>query len=260
MTETCREMALLIQADLDHELAPAEAARVDLHVQDCSHCTEFQAQMQSLSGRLRRHAPYHAASPTLHAAIRARIAAARPTPPASGLVATLRRSRWSMPRWRQAGPFGAGFAVAAGLALAFVVPGSGGLQDAVVAGHIRALQPGHLLDVASSDQHAVKPWFDGRLDYAPPVKDLRADGFPLAGGRLDYLAGRPVAVLVYQRRQHVIDLFVWPNGSSIDRSQTADSRSGYNVLHWNQDGLVFWATSDLNSKELAAFVKLWQAG
>ena len=130
----------------------------------------------------------------------------------------------------------------------------------MVASHIRALQPGHLSDVASTDQHTVKPWFDGRLGYAPPVKDLKAEGFPLAGGRLDYLAGRPVAALVYQRSQHVVELFAWPDGGHLDHGPAASSRSGYNFLRWSQDGMAFWAVSDLNAQELADFVRLWRAG
>ena len=115
------------------------------------------------------------------------------------------------------------------------------------------------MDVVSTDQHTVKPWFDGRLDFAPPVKDLKADGFPLAGARLDYLAGRPVAALVYQRRLHDIDLFVWPDAGHVTPGPAETSVSGYNAIHWNQDGMVFWAVSDLNSQELADFVMAWRS-
>ena len=114
------------------------------------------------------------------------------------------------------------------------------------------------MDVASTDEHTVKPWFDGRLDFAPPVKDLKTEGFPLTGGRLDYLAGRPVAALVYQRRQHTIDLFVWPDGSRLDRGTAEGSRNGYNFQRWSRGGMVFWAVSDLGAPELADFVRLWQ--
>jgi anti-sigma factor RsiW len=124
-----------------------------------------------------------------------------------------------------------------------------------VAAHIRALQPGHLMDVVSTDQHTVKPWFDGRLDYAPPVRDFAAQGFPLIGGRLDYVAGRPVAVLAYRRAKHLIDLFVWP-GTGPDASRTA---RGYNVVAWSQDGMAFRAVSDLNASELQDFAALWRA-
>ena len=139
-----------------------------------------------------------------------------------------------------------------------MLPRGDGLPDDVVAGHIRALQPGHLMDVASTDQHTVKPWFDGRLDVAPPVKDFQAEGFLLVGGGLDYLAGRPVAALVYQRRQRVIDLFVWPDGRHVDRSSVNSDRGGYNVLRWSRDGMAFWAVSDLSAQELADFARLWQ--
>ena len=132
------------------------------------------------------------------------------------------------------------------------------MADTVVAEHIRALQPGHLMDVVSTDQHTVKPWFDGRLDYAPPVQDFQAQGFPLAGARLDYLAGRPVAALVYQRRQHSIDLFVWPIGQQFDGGPAEGSRRGYNFVRWTRGGQAFWAVSDLNPAELGEFVRLWR--
>ncbi len=166
-------------------------------------------------------------------------------------------TRLPRPSLRGSVPFGAGFALAACLALALLPPrAGGGLPDDVVAGHIRALQPGHLMDVASTDQHTVKPWFDGRLDYAPPVKDFKAEGFPLSGGRLDYLAGRPVAALVYQRRQHLIDVFVLPKVDGIEPAE--GSRNGYNFQRWTQGGMAFWAVSDVSAKELADFVRLWQ--
>jgi anti-sigma factor RsiW len=157
-------------------------------------------------------------------------------------------------------PFGAGAAVAACLALLLLVPSAGGLPEAVVSDHIRALQPGHLMDVVSTDQHTVKPWFDGRLDFAPPVKDFKAEGFPLAGGRLDYLAERPVAALIYQRRQHLIDLYVWPDDGRPGHGPESGSRSGYNFMHWSDGGMSFWAVSDLGAGELEDFVRLWRAG
>ncbi len=255
----CDEMRLLLQADVDGELAPAEAARVAAHTAQCAACAETQARLLALSQRLRSEVPYHPASDALRAAVRAHIAAATPN--------STDRSAASTPWWRrlprlrvgQGVAFGGGFALAACLALALALPRGGTLADTVVADHIRALQPGHLEDVASTDQHTVKPWFDGRIDFAPPVKDLKADGFPLVGGRLDYLANHPVAALVYGRRKHVIDLFVWPDSSPLTRGTAEGSRNGYNFVRWQQDGMVFWAVSDVNAKELADFARRWRA-
>ena len=228
----CGEMHLLVQADMDGELAAAEAARVGAHLSTCAECTALQARMIALSGRL-RDMPRHAAPASLR----------RPGP---------RRATWTAARLV---PFGAGLALAASLALVFM-PGQGGLPEAVVSAHIRALQPGHLMDVASSDQHTVKPWFDGRLPFAPPVKDLAAIGSPLAGGRVDYVAGHIAAVLVYRHGPHVIDLFVWPGDDAT--LPATGARDGYNFVRWRQQGVSFWAMSDLNPGELADFVRQWQ--
>jgi anti-sigma factor RsiW len=248
---TCTEMQLLVQADVDGELTPAEAARVGEHLQNCPDCAALPQQLTALSARLRQEATYHSAPESLRAAVRARLDAARVPEAAPAPRRPLWATLWAGMRARTAVPFGAGFALAGCLALALVLRPGGGLPDEIVADHIRALQPGHLMDVASTDQHTVKPWFGGRLDFAPPVKDLKEAGFPLTGGRLDYLAGRPVAVLVYQRRQHIINVFIWPESGH--SAPLTTSRSGYNVVRWHQNEMVFWAVSDLDPKELAEF-------
>jgi anti-sigma factor RsiW len=159
-------------------------------------------------------------------------------------------------RWALAGALAAAVLVGVGLALALRTPtATDRLADEATAGHARSLLADHLLDITSTDRHTVKPWFQGRTDFAPPVVDLKEHGFPLAGGRLDFLDGRTAAALVYRRRQHVINLFVWPaNGGETGVREMP--RRGYNLAHWTTAGLYFWAVSDLNAEELAEFARL----
>jgi anti-sigma factor RsiW len=253
-TDRCEEMRLKLQADLDGELEAGDAASVAAHTLTCPDCAATQAELGALSARLRTELSYHAAPARLRQAIEARIAAPVATAPVVVRPPQFRR------RLGFGLSFGAGFALAACLALVMLLPrGGGDMADSIVASHIRALQPGHLMDVASTDQHTVKPWFDGRLDFAPPVKDLAAEGFPLTGGRLDYLDGRAVAALSYRRDKHIIDLYVWPGSNTLDAVFADGAHNGYNVEHWAQDGMVFWAVSDVEAGQLAEFAKLWRA-
>jgi anti-sigma factor RsiW len=255
---TCDEMQLLIQADVDGELPVADAARVAAHLERCPGCAETQAQLLALSRRLRTDAPRYAASQALRDSIDGAIMTAAP----AAMSAARRAKR---PSWQfrlplaSSASFGAGFAIAASLALFLLLPGAGGvLPNDVVSAHIRALQPGHLMDVVSTDQHTVKPWFDGRLPFAPPVKDLTSQGFPLIGGRLDYLDGRLAAALIYKHGKHIINLFTWPDAEVVKPLSSSGSRDGYNFLHWNQDGATYWLVSDVNPRDLAEFVRIWK--
>jgi anti-sigma factor RsiW len=250
--DACAEMRLLVQADLDGELSPAEAARVAAHLDRCAACAAVQAELLGLSTKLAQDAPRHRAPAHLRQQMEARFGAALAPP-----KPRQRPASWWPVSWRPALNLG-GLALAASLALVIVWPQPDGLPDAVVSGHIRALQPGHLMDVVSTDQHTVKPWFDGRLDYAPPVRDLAAQGFPLQGGRLDVLEGRPVAALVYGRRQHAIDLYVVPGSNRPDRPGGTGAISGYNFIDWSEGGMRFWAVSDVSAPELAEFVRQWR--
>ena len=134
------------------------------------------------------------------------------------------------------------------------------LAQEVISSHVRSLLAAHLLDVPSTDQHTVKPWFDGKLKFSPPVHDFAEQGFRLTGGRLDYFHGREVAALVYQRRLHVINLFIWPSESGRNTAVESFTKDGYNVSHWEHDGFVFWAVSDVSAEDLSAFAELQMKG
>jgi anti-sigma factor RsiW len=248
MSKSC-DKALLVQADFDGELDAGQAASLAVHRSECQTCKAIYEQLHDTHQMLRTGLSYHRASPALRRVVSERIAELASATP--GTVAP-RGMRWQ-PWRRMTASFGLGAAIAVSLVLLLQQPGEGGLSDQIVASHVRALQPGHLADVASTDRHTVKPWFDGKIDFAPPVKDLAAQGFPLLGGRLDYLAGRPVAALVYGRAKHSINLFVWPETGAADAAPNISERNGYNMIHWRRDGMTLWAVSDLETRELSGF-------
>jgi anti-sigma factor RsiW len=193
------------------------------------------------------------------AALRNRVRSALRDESADESGATNRSSRLSW-RWLiPAASFATLVIVALGLFARLSRPSTSDLvAQEIVSSHVRSLMEKHLTDVASSDQHTVKPWFDGRLDFSPPLKGLASAGFPLVGGRLDYIANRPVAALVYQHRQHYINVLVWPSTGASDASGRALVRQGYNLINWTNAGMNYWAVSDLNLAELQEFVQLLQ--
>lgn len=251
--DACGEMHLLLQADVDGELQAGEAARVAGHLGECPSCARLQARIIALSRRLKEHAPHHAAPGVLRDAVRAKLAGPRARLSARPQAPPRARLRG----WVTSGT-AAGLAIAACSAIFAALPRDDALPDWIAAAHIRALQPSHLIDVPSTDRHTVKPWFAGRLPFSPPVRDLSADGFALVGGRVDSVPGSSAAVLVYTRRQHVIDLFIWPTLADEGRAGGSGVREGYNFVHWQMDGMSFWAVSDLNAVELADFAARWR--
>lgn len=252
------EKILLVQAELDGELDAAQAAALAAHRSGCAVCQAASAEL-SRARALFGEDLYEPIPGDLRTRIVARVGAAQPSrqPVDPRWLGLLHRGSWRR-WWSLTAGFGLGTACAAAIAFLVLAPGTDSLTAQVVAGHIRSLQPGHLEDVLSSSQHTVKPWFDGRIDFAPPVRDLTAERFPLEGGRLDYIGGRPVAALVYQRDKHIINLFVWPAAASGGASPEMEERQGYNIVHWTANGMTFWAVSDLEASQLREFAEAWR--
>jgi len=245
----CRDFQRSVHAYVDAEL-PAEIRReADAHLAGCEACRQLLAQEQQWRQAVRRAGRYHAAPELVRRRI---IALARRQSPASS------RAGWG--GWRIA----ASLLVTVGLTsaiTAYVSAPSPGtlLEQEIVAGHVRSLQMDHATDVTSSDQHTVKPWFNGKLDYAPPVEDFAAQGFPLAGGRLDYVDRRNVAALLYHHAKHPINLFILPTRAA-DSAPSAEVDNGYNLLHWTKDGMTFWAISDVQVSDLEELARLLRKG
>jgi anti-sigma factor RsiW len=221
----------------------------------CAECAREYASLAATSRRIGETLVKYQAPDVLKARIRVALAQPDPLAPTEAPLAR------SIPTRRLA--FGGiGVAIASSILTFAIVRGAApdrSLTDQVVASHIRALMPGHLTDVASTDQHNVKPWFNGRVDLSPPVPRLDSIGFPLIGGRLDYVDGRTVPVVVYGRRQHLIDVYAWPDARERGSETSASSRNGYNVIAWHANGMSFEAISDLNRTELDQFVKEFNA-
>ena len=207
-----------------------------------------------LSGAIKAFATRYEAPSSLRERVPTALRAAEPPRPAA--VRGAFRAPWW--QWASMGAvFASGAVVAWTLSLLLSAQGQiAQLSDDVVADHVRSLMVAHLTDVTSSDQHTVKPWFSGKLDFTPPVRDLSREGFPLVGGRLDYLNGRSVAALVYQRRLHTINLFVWPCDDTTTSGVKRLARRGYNIVNWCDGGMQFWAVSDLNAEEMQTFGQL----
>ena len=241
-------MVLLVQADFDGELDAGRAADLIRHRAGCAECQAAYADLMIVHERLAEPGLREKAPDKLRQFLAQQSAAVTVLPV---------RSRPSP--WRAAGSGVAGFALAAGLALALFRPAGPDPIALALDDHMRSLQSGHLQDVVSTDRHTVKPWFEGKLDFAPPVKDLATQQFPLTGGRLDVLDGRTVAAMVYQRGTHPINLLVKPAQDARDSNPTVTTRNGFTIIHWVQSGMEMWAVSDVEQAQLEEFAKLWRA-
>ncbi len=247
----CTNAQTLIDAYIDGEMDLMRNLEVEDHLHACAPCSERYKNRQVIRDGLRMNSVYFNAPPDLQKRIQRALQRAAKDDP------SLRKSLWS---WaRVASPIAAAALVILTLVPFFRGPSpEGTLAQEVISSHARSLMANHLTDVPSSDQHTVKPWFNGKLDFSPPVANLAAQGFPLVGGRLDYLNNRPVAALVYQRDKHLINVFIWPSGESVD-GDTAVTRRGYNIFNWNQLRMTFWVVSDLEKSQLEKFTQILKA-
>jgi len=244
----CSDTAELIGACIDGELDLVRSLDIEGHLRACSICSRQYDNHRSLRRAIKGAELQFGAPANLERRIRTNLGRAR----RPAVKPSLLSWRWIV----------AAASLAATVALSFSIalilgrhPSAELLAQDLVSSHIRSLIPGHTIDVPSTDQHTVKPWFNGKLDFSPPVRDLADRGFDLIGGRLDYVDNRPVAVVVYTRRLHTINLYIWPSNTERNTRGEATARQGYNLTHWTREHMVFWAVSDLNAGELQDFVK-----
>jgi anti-sigma factor RsiW len=238
---------------LDGELDVVRSLELEEHLKGCPACLRAHQEYQSLREAIARPSLYFDAPRALEQKVRSAIREAA-------------RAETSRPAWRWSWNWNwpAWFAPFAAAALVTVVTLHFWTQhwtedqrvQEVLSAHVRSLMVNHLTDVASSDQHTVKPWFTGKLNFSPIVIDPTAEGFPLIGGRLDYVADSPTAVVIYQRRKHYINLFISPAKQTSTTKAEFQARHGYNLLHWLQGGMEYWAVSDVNKSDLQQFVQL----
>jgi anti-sigma factor RsiW len=240
----CANQELLLGGLVDNELDAANVAMVEAHVARCEGCREELERMQALRGLLRGDGVRHGAPDTLTRRI-----AAMPE------LAARATNDNRILRWLGPGVVGA---LAASLAMVTLLPpGADSVVDQeIISSHVRSLQPGHLTDVQTTNQHIVKPWFNGKINFSPPVPELADAGFPLAGGRLDSIDGKTVAAIVYHRRLHTVNLYVWPARGSAERSFVKD---GFAVMEWSRNGLRYAAISDIPPAEVRQFHQLFEA-
>jgi anti-sigma factor RsiW len=258
----CEDNSLLLHAYSDGELDLVRSLEIEEHVKTCASCAQELREQQILRKGIRSANLYYRTPE----ALRARIIASEGAAQSRGSEQT--RGSGSRLRIVRRRPLLEWFAVAATILIVLalgirVVPGVRNARqddlvaEELVASHIRSLQPGHLMDVVSTDQHTVKPWFDGKLDFAPPVRDLSEQGYPLIGGRLDYVGGRNVAALVYQLRKHYINVFVWPDdGKQVNRPEFV-SKQGYNVVCRSNGGMRLCGVTDANAEDLHQFMQIF---
>jgi anti-sigma factor RsiW len=256
----CDDARVLMHGHLDGELDLATDVEVQRHLEECPRCASEYAAMRAMRTRLKDEAFRFEAPPALKEKIRRAIPASpQPASPRAGAYPA-RRGAWMPRAVRYAVPMAIGAVLALAIAPRMIAPSiDQRLAGEVVASHVRSLMATHLMDVVSTDQHTVKPWFNGKLDFSPPVTDFAKDGFPLVGGRLDYIDGRPVAALVYQHGKHVINVFMWPSAGAATSVERIETEHGYNVEQMTVAGMNCWVVSDLNSIELDKFAGLIRA-
>ncbi len=244
----CDNVRNLLDAYLDTELDLMNSLEVERHLSGCPDCTHILENRRSLRQALRSDDLYFQAPASLERKIRLSVSQS------NHWTDLFRNNMWL----NMAAALLVGVILTAGIFQSQLSTNRENvLMQDVLASHIRSLMVDHLADVVSTDQHTVKPWFDGKLDFAPTVVDLAEQGFPLAGGRLDYIDGRTVTALVYQRQKHIINLFSWP--SNTDTGIVTTTQQGYHLINWTQGGATYWAVSDLEISELQTFVKLLQS-